>query len=53
MGIYIMEVTVDTEAAEIEDSRDSAYELVRFAIREAACLDSDQVFVFEARELEQ
>jgi hypothetical protein len=52
MSKYIMEVTVDTEAAEIDDTREAAYELVRSAINEAACLDSDQVFVFEARELE-
>jgi hypothetical protein len=52
MSKYIMEVTVDTEAAEIEDSRDAAYELVRSAIKDAACLDGDQVYVFEARELE-
>ena len=52
MSKYIVELSIDTEAAEIEDSREAVDELIRSAIRGAAQLDADQVFVFESRELE-
>lgn len=52
MSQYIMEVIVDTEAAEIEGSRDAAEEFIKSAIHESACIDKDQAWVYEAREVE-
>lgn len=52
MGKYIVELQVDTDAAGIEDSREAVNGFIRFVIHKRARLDSDEVFVFESREVE-
>lgn len=52
MSRYEVLLVVDTEVAEIDDSRGAVDEYVRFNLRDAAMVDSDQIEIFESREQE-
>lgn len=52
MSRYEVLLVVDTDAAEIDDTRDAVDEYVRFNIRDAAMVDPDQIEIFESMEQE-
>jgi hypothetical protein len=52
MSRYEVLLVVDTEQAEIDDTREAVDEYVRFNLRDAAMVDGDQIEIFESREQE-